>query len=160
MQATPDCSATRGETGDVANIPDGGGTLDVVNVASARAAAEVWLEELPQQVHDSLESVTVQVVDQVPPGHPSNVKGIFLGRPQAGDPEDDDDCDAGEWYDYSPVTGELELAAHGGVLPAEGTIVLVAPNLSSPDDVWICLAHETGHALGLDEWEVAELGLE
>jgi hypothetical protein len=131
-----------------------------MTVAGCRAVAARFLEELPQQVHDALESVAVQVVDQVPPGHPSNVKGIFVGRPQAGDPEDDDDCDAGEWYDVDPETGDLELAQHGGVLPAEGTIVLVAPNLAGPDDVMICMAHETGHALGLDEWDVAELGLE
>lgn len=131
-----------------------------MNVASCRAAVARFLEELPQQVHDALESVTVQVVERVPPGHPPDVKGIFIGRPQAGDPEDDDDCDAGEWYDYDPETGQLELAEHGGVVPAEGTIVLVASNLANDNDVQLCLAHETGHALGLDEWEVAELGLE
>jgi hypothetical protein len=128
-------------------------------VQLVKAVAAAFLHELPQQVHDSLEGVSVQIVVDPPPGVPSNVKAMFVGRQQMGDPEDDDDCDAGAWFDYGP-TGELEMVEHGGVLLAEGTIYLLARNLETPDDAKIALAHETGHALGLDEAEVAELGLE
>ena len=130
----------------------------MMSVARVKAAAEAFLHELPQQVHDSLEGVSVQIVVDPPPGVPSDVKAIFVGRQQKGDPEDDDDCDAGSWFDYGP-DGELEVVEHGGVLPAEGVIFLLVRNLESTDDAQIALAHEAGHALGMDEAEVAELGL-
>lgn len=129
-----------------------------MTVESVRAAAARFLEELPQQVHDALEAVTVQVLDGPPPGCPADVKAIFTGQQQQGDPDDDEDCDAGAWYDINDQ-GELELVAVGGCVPARGVIALVAPNLFSEDEVHIALAHETGHALGMDEDDVAELGL-
>lgn len=128
-----------------------------MTVDQVRAAADHWLEELPQHVHDALELVTVQVVDEPPADRP-DARAIFIGQQQQGDPEDCDDHDAGAWYDFN-AQGELELLMLGDAVPARGVIVLVAPNLASPDEAWIALAHETGHALGMDEDEVAELGL-
>jgi hypothetical protein len=40
-----------------------------------------------------------------------------------------------------------------------GYIFLVAANLRHPGDVRLTWLHEVGHALGMDEAEVAELGL-
>lgn len=43
--------------------------------------------------------------------------------------------------------------------PPLGTIYLVASNLTDKDDARAVLLHEMAHALGLDETEVAGLGL-
>ena len=43
--------------------------------------------------------------------------------------------------------------------PPVGTIYLVASNLTDKDEARNVLLHEIGHALGLDETEVAGLGL-
>lgn len=133
-----------------------------MTVSEARAAAAAALAELPQQVHDALEHVSVRVVDFPPEGIPSDVKGIFLGQQQKGDPDaDDDDDQAGEWYDVDPENpDELVEAEFGGYAPARGQIVIVAGNLLDADDVARTLYHETGHALGMSEEDVAELGLE
>lgn len=53
----------------------------------------------------------------------------------------------------SEVDDELEIE------PPEGTIYLVCDNLQDKADARAVLLHEMAHALGLDETEVAGLGL-
>lgn len=134
-----------------------------MTLTDAHTMAAALLEDLPQQIHDALERVDVQVVDLPPPGVPSDAKAIFLGHQQEGSDgelEEDDDADAGDWYDIDPEDpDELVLVDHVGMRPAEGTIVLVSSNLADAEDLEIALYHEMGHALGMDEQEVAELGL-
>ena len=131
-------------------------------MTDARRAAENVLTELPQQVHDALEHVSLRVVEHPPAGVPSDVKGIFMGRQQVGPPDDadgdDDDADAGEWYDVA-AGGDLELVGVGGGLLAEGVIYLVARNLNDPGDLEATAYHEIAHALGEDEEGTAALGL-
>jgi predicted Zn-dependent protease with MMP-like domain len=131
-----------------------------VTVTDARRAADKMLAELPQQVHDALEHVSMRVVDHPPAGVPSDVKGIFLGRQQVGPPDDaeDDDGDAGEWYDVG-AGGDLELVGVGGGLLAEGVIYLVARNLADAGDLESVAYHEIAHALGESEEGTAALGL-
>jgi len=54
-----------------------------------------------------------------------------------------------------PSSSDDELAQD----PPEGTIYLVADNLQNKVDAKDVLLHEMAHALGLDETEVAGLGL-
>ncbi len=67
-------------------------------------------------------------------------KGMFVGDPME--------------VEESEESEENEIV----VLP-EGVIVLVASNISTPEEAGLVLMHEMGHALGLDEEEVKQLGL-
>ena len=107
-------------------------------VEQARDAAARILAELPQEVHDALEHVQVRVVAWTPPGMRSDAQAVFIGRQQEGDPDDDEEED---------------------VVRAKGEILVIASNLSSDEEVEQAVLHEIGHALGLDEFGVAELGL-
>jgi hypothetical protein len=133
-----------------------------VTVTEARTAAAALLAELPQPIHDALERVALHVVDRPPAEVPSDVKGIFVGRQRVGGPleadDDNDDADAGEWFDVGP-SGDLELVGVGGGSPAEGAIYLVAPNLADADDLQLTALHEITHALGDDEQGADDLGL-
>ena len=66
---------------------------------------------------------------------PRSFRGVFLGTPR-------------DEYDEE-----------GNGEEAQGSIVLNAPNLETFDDLRDTLAHEIGHALGLTEEEVENLGL-
>jgi len=70
----------------------------------------------------------------------ADCKGVFIGEPL--EREDSDD------------TEEMETIA----LP-EGVIAMVASNIQSPEEGVLVLLHEIGHALGMDEEEVKQLGL-
>lgn len=107
-----------------------------MDLLSTRAAVVELLEELPGQIHDMLEHVTCQVLATTPHGVPADARGMFYGYQQQGGPEAPDD-----------------------IVPARGTIQLYACNLGGGEQVQQTLLHEIGHALGLDEWSVAELGL-
>lgn len=130
-----------------------------MDLRAATRAAEAMLNHLPQDVHDALEGVALRVVATTPPGVASDVRGYFQGFQQKGDPDDDDDVDAGGWYDFNDC-GELELAHWGGLTPAAGEIVLIADRIPDAEELERTLCHEIAHALGYDEWETAELGLE
>lgn len=71
----------------------------------------------------------------------AGTRGMFLGTPMhaADDLELDDE--------------EAER------IPPSGFIFLISANLADADDLRLTLYHEVGHALGLDESEVAALGL-
>ena len=92
---------------------------------------------MPTQIHDMLEHVSCQVLLCPPHGAPADARGMFYGFQQQGGPDD-----------------ELD-----DVHPARGSIQLYACNLASADEVQRTALHEFGHALGLDELDVAELGL-
>lgn len=71
---------------------------------------------------------------------PADTKGCFIGEPlETEDAEGDDPPEVK--YD------------------AEGTIVFCASNIADKDEAVLVFLHEVGHALGLDEDEVKELGL-
>jgi predicted Zn-dependent protease with MMP-like domain len=73
---------------------------------------------------------------------PAGCKGIFLGEPM--------ECE---------VEGEEGEEEESLTLP-EGVVVVVAENIADEKDAALVLLHETGHALGMSEDEVAALGLE
>ena len=62
---------------------------------------------------------------------------------------------------YLGTTAKLYDDTSGGAVPplAQGSIVLNAPALTDFLDVRNTLAHEIGHALGMSEAEVEDLGL-
>jgi len=63
-------------------------------------------------------------------------------------------------YDGTTIEGVDEDAGEDAPAPPPtGTIYLNAANLRTPEDVSVTLYHEVGHALGLDEDEVAALNL-
>lgn len=76
------------------------------------------------------------------PNIPDDTKGMFLGEPMESEEDKDE-----EGEDTETVS-----------LP-EGFIILVAANLADEKEAAIVLLHEVGHALGLDEAGVAQLGL-
>lgn len=110
-----------------------------MQLLEARDAVAELLGELPRQVHDMLEHVSCQVLDRPPSTEPPDTKAMFVGRQQLGAPEDGDDDD------------EIE--------PAHGTILLFSENLAGWVQAQMAVMHEIAHALGLDENDVAELGL-
>ena len=119
---------------------------DVVN--------QVVGEELPDEWADALAGITIHVAasradvgvlraavaesGQKAVRIPRDFRGLFMGTPVDPAADLDDEETAG------PV----------------GVVVLNAAMLESPDDVQDTLIHEFGHALGLDEDEIAALGLE
>lgn len=76
---------------------------------------------------------------------PPGVRGVFLGRQAAT-------VDGAE-------IDEALIDDAAALVPPRGFVFLVAENLADADDVRATLLHEIGHALGLDESQVAELGL-
>lgn len=143
------------------NLSDSGKIRRVsMLLREAHAHAAAFLAELPQPVHDTLEHVTVAVLATTPPHIRTDAKGLFVGVPQSATAEEeeaDDDGGCGPVYDVD-AAGEL-VEAEGSPAQARGQILLFAANLASPEDLERTVCHEIGHALGLDEWDVAELGL-
>lgn len=62
-------------------------------------------------------------------------------------------------YRGTQITDEDEEGESEDPVP-DGTIYLCAGNLSDAEDVKKVLLHEIGHALGLSEYDVENLGLE
>ncbi len=110
-----------------------------MNLLEARDAVAELLGELPQQIHDMLEDVSCQVLAFPTPDVDPGAKGVFVGLQQEGAPEEDTDDDE--------------------IVHAKGTIQLFAANLEDAVDAQRAGLHEIGHALGLSEWDVMELGL-
>jgi hypothetical protein len=100
------------------------------------------LGAMPEDVAAAMSGTETRVVaaggELAALGAAADVRGMFAGA-QAVLPDEDDPADP-------------------GVKPT-GYIFLVAANLRHPDDVRRTWLHEVGHALGLDEAEVSELGL-
>jgi predicted Zn-dependent protease with MMP-like domain len=107
-----------------------------LDLLRARDAVAELLAELPGQIHDMLEHVTCQVLVCPPHGVLADAKGLFFGQQQQGGPEDP-----------------------AAVVLARGAIQVYAANLDSAEQAQQAVLHEIGHALGEDEWAVAELGL-
>ncbi len=99
-----------------------------------RSELLTWPEEIPA----ALSQVQIQV----------------LATPRESDPADARGC-----FEGTQATPDLDMEEDGDEEPAVGTIYLFASNLPTTDLVHLTFAHEVGHALGLDEDEVAELGL-
>jgi predicted Zn-dependent protease with MMP-like domain len=73
-------------------------------------------------------------------GIPVDCKGVFVGEPM--EVEESDETEEGEV-----------------VLFPNGSIVMVASNIANDEEAILVFLHEAGHALGLDEEEVKQLGL-
>lgn len=89
----------------------------------------------PEPVRNALAGVEMVVCRKPFGGMPADVRGMYQGD-FTNDTDDELVCD-----------------------PPVGCIFLVADNLVDKDDARAVLLHEIGHALGLDEHEVAGLGL-
>jgi predicted Zn-dependent protease with MMP-like domain len=124
---------------------------------SAEAIITEFLETLPGPVARDLEDVDVMLVESrtmaveyladlfedepiTEEEFPLDAKGAFIGSPHSR--EDSDESEEEE---------VVELAS--------GVVVINLENIRSEDECRLVLLHEFGHALGMSEEEVAELGL-
>lgn len=120
--------------------------------ADAELVVEQVIAELPEGIRDALADVTVYTVDgSKDPELKAAIKNAGLARAL-----------------IQPTFRGLYLGttarvkdddAQTGVPMPKGSIVLCAPALESFADVRDTLAHEIGHALGMSEAEVEDLGL-
>lgn len=121
-----------------------------------------FIDGLPAQVQGALEDVEVIIADSPAIARvalnealkeknfdtdefdkepiPDDCKGLFVGVPT--EVEESDESEEEEVVFYP-----------------EGFIVLCLSNLESVDEASVVLMHEIGHALGMDEDEVKNLGL-
>jgi len=124
----------------------------VLSQAEFDAAVEAALRELPEPVRRWLENVAIAVEDIPPdddltgsdPPHPPSILGIFRGSPLG------DKASMDPWSHFP------------------SSIVLYQKNLQRfartrqelVEEIRTTLLHEVGHFLGLDEEELAEMGLD
>lgn len=117
-----------------------------------------FMAGLPPQVLEGLQDVELVISDDVKKVHKllstelgnefdpaeltADLKGVFVGSPMEVEETDHDD-NAEEEVIYYP----------------EGYIVLLAPNVETPEEGALVLMHEIGHALGMSEEEVTQFGL-
>lgn len=105
---------------------------------------------------DAVEQVVRNVWDQLPEPICSALSAVHIVITEKADELPDAPPDwNGRYVGTTIEADEDELIA----LP-EGTLYLCAPNLKAEQDAMSVFLHEVGHALGLDEVEVADLGLE
>lgn len=124
----------------------------VLSPAAFDAAVEAALAELPEPVRRWLENVAIAVEDlpqdddllgEDPP-HPPTILGIFRGSPLG----DKASMDPWSHFPSSVVLYQKNLERY-----ARTQAQLV-------EEIRVTLLHEVGHFLGLDEEDLAELGLE
>lgn len=128
-----------------------------ISFEQAQAIVTEFCETLPRPVAKDLEDVEILVCEtrahaltrlsQLIEGDPVtdeefplDTKGAFIGDPASREESDE--------------TEEEEI-----VELASGFVVLNVENIATEDECRLVLLHEFGHALGLDEEEVAALGL-
>lgn len=117
--------------------------LEDVDVILAETPAEATKELLADQRKAAAENKeTLSVEETREMTLPDDTKGVFIGDPL----ERSEDVD--------PDTEESEI-----LYDAEGYLVMCASNIADKDECLLVFLHELGHALGLDEAEVKELGL-
>ncbi len=118
-----------------------------MTLAELETAADLAWDSLGDEVQAALEHVEIVLAatyddpDLVTKGIglPPDTRAVFIG-------------------DQAELADEDDPGSEG--TPAGGVIILVAAMLRDDDDVRLTLLHEVGHALGLDEDEVENLGLE
>jgi predicted Zn-dependent protease with MMP-like domain len=106
------------------------------------ADVEILVSSDPQTATTELSAILTTEDGQPIDAIPGDCKGCFIGSPMEQDETDDEEGDEFE-------TVELP----------NGVILLVASNIPNTDEAVLVLLHEIGHALGMDEDEVKELGL-
>lgn len=104
-------------------------------VTSAIADVQIYVAKSRGDTATLREAVTKSGMHKVTV--PQDFRALFMGEPLAAAEGDDEESD-----------------------PVVGVIVFNAAMLRDSEDVVFTLLHEIGHALGLDEDEVAALGLE
>jgi predicted Zn-dependent protease with MMP-like domain len=95
-------------------------------------ARELAAEENRQMTGEELAELTV----------PADCKGLFFGDPMEKTEDTDPDAEESDVV-YDP----------------EGCIIFCASNIEDTDAAVLVFLHEVGHALGLSESEVGELGM-
>lgn len=121
---------------------------DVLTIVNAAC------EQLPEHVQESLEDVEVIVA--------AHHRDEVLPHAEAGDtpfPEDFKGCYIGTTIEADAEDAEENPAIVEAKQPV-GTIYLNAANLADQEEVHKALYHEIGHALGLSEEDVTNLGLD
>ena len=103
-----------------------------MNSAEVENIAAECLAALDDSVIAALANVTISVLPK------PEMQGMFEGTVSQPSTDDED----------------------SSVEPPSGDIILFASNLNTPREVQTVLYHEIGHALGLDEDDVAELELD
>lgn len=106
-----------------------------MNVAHVQEVVEEVTGDLPDGIILALLDVDVHVCVGPLPGIAHDARGAYLGT-------------------FPEVGNEDEPAS-----PGNGHILLIADRLTNKDEARSTFLHEIAHALGLDEIEVAELGL-
>lgn len=117
--------------------------LEEVDFVIADSPADATRELIGEAAEDAKErGETLSVVERKELTIADDAKGCFLGDPlEKTDDEDPDSEESDIKYD------------------AEGYIVMCACNIANPEEALLVFLHEVGHALGLDEEAVKELGL-
>lgn len=126
-----------------------------MNLNDLETAVKETMNGLPQPIVDALIDVELMICenpeeaqkelkaelgDEFKEEVTADCKGMFVGAPT--EIEENDDSEEEEIVYYP-----------------EGFVVLCASNIESPAEGTVVLMHEIGHALGMSEEEVAQLGL-
>lgn len=90
-------------------------------------------------IDNAVEALKEHYPEEDLPEIPADTKGIFFGHPMEVEADDGDDDEI--------------------VSVPEGVIILIAANIATLHDAAIVLLHEVGHALGMSEEDVDNLGL-
>lgn len=114
--------------------------VDMVLAASPADATKTLLAEARDDAKEKGETLSRDEIAELTIRE--DAKGCFIGDPR----ELTSDADPGE--------EEPEVK-----YDAEGYIVMCASNIADKSEAMLVFLHEVGHALGLDEDEVKELGL-